>query len=278
MTLQANLDLIQTAGFDTLRGAVANGLHGMPPAWVKTYDQLVGLADQQPPPEALAPVGASTKDKADANMALLDWRAARDARADQLARSLGMDRAAIIEEYIGEALVDRVATFTAALDVIGPHAGKFAPDDQVVDAAGDSREFADAWLTYSSAASWYGPLRASWEILRRNDTATDVDPNGLASIFTEVRNVVAIRPDWRNLRAGNNQGGSYGFVADVWPTPVPARLAMILRAGGVLWLPSAVQQRAAYQAAKAADPTEPTPAELRRRGIWPNATVSTDAA
>lgn len=255
MTLQFVLDQVQANGWDTLRGAVTDDLHTMPPAWLDAYDDIQALAAQVPPAAAQVPFDAPGTVKLAADLNMTDWRNSRDQAADRLLRALGgaCSRADIIEQHLAPVLGARLAVFAEDVKVIGPHAVKVSPDDAVVDAAGNSRDFADAWLRFTATGSWYLRLRQSWAVLRRGDLGTGrPDPLGDSSILAEVRNAPEVQPDdWRNLRAGGQGEGSLGIaypLANTWPVPVHVRLAAILRDGGQVWLPSVRQQWAVYQA------------------------------
>lgn len=268
MTLQSALDAVARNGWDTLRGAAADGLHDLPAGFIAAYDALASLAEQAPPATVKAAEHADLAplDRVAAEQALRDWRAGRDRQADQLERQCGQalqPYGQTIERYIGSALAARLAVFTADVAVIGPHQVKVVPDDAVVDAAGGSREFADAWLRFTATGSWYLRMRQSWAVLRRYDSAPGgPDPAAvdLDHVLAEVANAAELRPDdWRNLRAGGQGGGSVGIAGpQPWPIPVHTRLAAILRDGGQPWMPSAAQQAAAYTEA-----APPAPAARR---------------
>jgi hypothetical protein len=216
---------LQECGLATVHYGHTIGAYHLPDQWIEAYEAVDARPQGRPAEKAWHELTSMTTGS-----------------------GLEAGASALIVGSLQPALAEMMSVFTADVQALGAFAEMAeltaAQAGELLAMGGD---VAEAWNRHQQFDSKYVHLRNAWVVLRGREFWHCADPRGVDSLLSEVSNAPDVVPDtWRTL----GTWGARGFTAPPWVGSVPhLRLGWIVRNGGRIWAPTAVQQSAAFEQA-----------------------------
>jgi hypothetical protein len=213
---------LEGCGYSSLQYGHEAGIYRLPDEWVETYRELIDGAQSRTADKLFHTLAAMTSGP-----------------------GIEQGASALILRTVQPALAERMATFVADVELLGPYA-EFAElsGSQAGELLAAGPDVAAAFARHLQTSQWYQLIRSAWLLLRQREVMNADDPRGTDSLLAEVENAPHVLPDtWRSV--GN--WTARGFAAPPWTgTAASLRLGWIVRAGGKVWAPTTAQHNEAW--------------------------------